>query len=116
MFKLVVLSVLVAVACAAPAPGLLHGGHLAYAAPALIPTAVSHQSRVDVHSSPVITYAAPAIVAAPVVHAPVVHAPVLSAAVSHQARYDIHRNAAVIAPVALGYHGYAAALPALHGW
>lgn len=114
MFKLVVLSVLVAVACAAPAPGFLHGA-LAYSAPLAYPAAVSHQSRVDVHSSPLITtYAAPAVVA-PAVHAvaPVVHA--LPAAVSHQARYDIHRSAAVIAPVAVGYHGYGA-VPALHAW
>ncbi|EDW73618.1 uncharacterized protein Dwil_GK17642 [Drosophila willistoni] len=117
MFKLVVLSVLLAVAAARPGH-LYETSPLVYAAPAAhttivqepvlakvgavvksIPTAVSHQSQSVVHSSahvvqdvvapvvkstPVVTYAAPAV--APVVHAtyaaaaPVVHTSYAAAA------------------------------------
>lgn len=112
MFKLVVLSCLFA-ACLA-APGLLGYGHH------VLPSAVSHQSRVDVHSAPVLTaYAAPEVYhAAPVLTAyaaPAVYA--APAAVSHQSRYDVHRSAAVLTsvhalPIAHSY-GYA---DALHAW
>lgn len=68
MIKFVVLSVLVAVVAAEPAPGYLHAAPLAYSGHYSIPTAVSHQSRVDYYSKPLITtYAAPAVIAAPVV-------------------------------------------------
>lgn len=93
-----VLSVLVAVAVAAPS-GIYGGLPLAYDyAPEYhvsshvehIPTAVSHQSRIDYHSKPVISpiiapvlkayhqpayavHSAPLIHSAPIVHSPYVH-------------------------------------------
>ncbi|XP_030385047.1 neuropeptide-like 3 [Scaptodrosophila lebanonensis] len=106
MYKLVVLSALLAVAAARP--GYLESGPLlhTYAAPAIIhepalakigsivktiPTAVSHQSISQVHSSahivqpiiaPVVkTYAAPVIHAAPILKtysAPALHTTLLS--------------------------------------
>lgn len=93
------LSVLIAVSAAAPG-GLYHGAYpLAYdLAPEYhvskivehIPTAVSHQSRVDYHSKPVITpiiapvvkaihqpayavHSAPLYHSAPIVHSPYIH-------------------------------------------
>ncbi|XP_055321701.1 uncharacterized protein LOC129577898 [Sitodiplosis mosellana] len=116
MFKLLVLSVLVAVAAAAPS------GYHGYAA-ALplaydytpdyhvskivehIPTAVSHQSRVDYHSKPVITpIYAPVTKVIPqpayAVHSPAVVAPVVhSAPLVHSSPYygasfyDAHAHA-----------------------
>lgn len=98
-----VLSAIVAIAAAAPAPGYYHA-----AAPLVtvavqpeyahvgsivkhIPTAVSHQSRTDYHSTPVIKsvlapveYVQPIVHHAPAIsvhHAPIVHAaPLLHAA------------------------------------
>lgn len=63
-----------AVAYAAPAPAVAYAAPapaVAYAAPAVaVPAAVSHQSRVDVYSKPLITtYSAPAVYAAPVAYA-----------------------------------------------
>ena len=81
MFKLVVLSALLAVALAKPSL------HAAYVAPAIqyiaAPAAVSHQSRVDIHKSHAII--APVHAVAPAVHA--------------VAPYH-----AVAAPIALGHH------------
>lgn len=115
MFKLVVLSALLAVVAAKP--GFLHAPAVAYAAPAVaVPAAVSHQYRTDVISKPIVaTYAA-----APVVHAApalayAAPAVALPAAVSHQSRVDVYSKpvfAAYAAPIAYGGHyGYAA-----HGW
>ncbi|KAJ2944311.1 hypothetical protein O0L34_g18300 [Tuta absoluta] len=74
-------------------------GHYAYAAPVVAhvaPSAVSHQSRVDVISSPAVVshavHAAPIVAHA--VHAPVVHA--LPAAVSHQSRVDVRTSHPVV--------------------
>uniref|UniRef100_A0A2H1WJX2 SFRICE_041639 n=1 Tax=Spodoptera frugiperda TaxID=7108 RepID=A0A2H1WJX2_SPOFR len=104
-------------------------GHLAYAAPVVAhvaPSAVSHQSRVDVISSPAVVSHAVAPVVSHAYAAPVVAhaAPVVAvapAAVSHQSRVDVRTSPAVVshavaplvaaAPVyASGYgaHGYAA--------
>ncbi|KAG5878040.1 hypothetical protein JTB14_014219 [Gonioctena quinquepunctata] len=93
MFKLVVLSALVAVAVAKPSGlAVVAPAFTSYTAPALglVPGAVSHSYRSDVISKPVVTsYAAPAVVAA----APVlekVWAPVAApAAVSHSYRSDL---------------------------
>ncbi|CAH1964068.1 unnamed protein product [Acanthoscelides obtectus] len=84
MFKLVVLSALLAVACAKPS-----GVALAYTAPAVVaaPAAVSHTFRSDVVSKPLVAaysapilahtaYAAPLVTAhaAPVIAAPLTYA------------------------------------------
>ncbi|CAF4908844.1 unnamed protein product [Pieris macdunnoughi] len=75
-------------------------GHIAYSAPIVhavhaAPAAVSHQSRVDVVSSPAYVshaYAAPVVAhAAPVAIAP--------AAVSHQSRVDVRTSPAVVSTV-----------------
>ncbi|XP_008196364.2 cuticle protein 65 [Tribolium castaneum] len=100
MFKLVVLSVVLAVAAAAPAPGYLHGGYA-------LPAATSYSSRIDVHT-PVV---AKTIVASPISYA--------YPAVSHG--YGIH--APIVGGYGLGYehglgygygigHGYGYG----HGW
>lgn len=119
MFKLFVLSAVLAVAAAKP--GYLHGGHEIYAAPVAIPAAVSHSSRIDVHSKPIaivksapfVSYA-PAVVAAPIAHASIGHAAIghaplahsvvapISYATSHASRYDIHHSV----PVVSHYGGY----------
>ncbi|XP_018322808.1 larval/pupal cuticle protein H1C-like [Agrilus planipennis] len=119
MFKLVVLSVFLAVAAARP--GFLHG-EVAVAAPAVsIPSAVSHQSRTDIISSPVVaTYAAP-VHAAPAVAVEAYAAPAhfayaapapiaLPSAVSSQYRYDVH-NKPLVAAYAAHTLAYSAPLP-----
>ncbi|XP_049819014.1 cuticle protein 38-like [Aethina tumida] len=110
MFKLVVLFALVAVAVAKPgylgahlgysalsAP-LVHSAPLAVAAPVAVahsvavPAAVSSTYRKDVISKPIVaTYAAPAVVAAPLVHKTIVAAPSLA-------------------------YSYAAHVPSVHAW
>lgn len=115
MFKLVVLSALLAVVAAKP--GYLHAP-VAYAAPVAVPAAVSHQYRTDVISKPVVAayHAAPVAYAAPAVAyaAPAVAYP---AAVSHQSRVDVYSKpviASYAAPAVVaygGHYGYAA-----HGW
>lgn len=76
MFKLVVLSALLAAVCAAPAPGLLAAAPVAYTAVVgHAPATISHTSSAVVHSAAlaapvvaaapaVVSYAAPAVVAA----------------------------------------------------
>ncbi|XP_028167220.1 cuticle protein 38-like [Ostrinia furnacalis] len=77
----------------------------AVAAPSLyVPSAVSHQSRVDVHSSPAVVtqYVAEPVVATHVVAEPVVEARAVyaaPAAVSHQSRVDVRSSPAVVASV-----------------
>ncbi|KAF9408513.1 hypothetical protein HW555_011823 [Spodoptera exigua] len=111
-------------------------GHLAYAAPVVAhvaPSAVSHQSRVDVVSSPAVVSHAVAPVVSHAYAAPVVAhaAPVVAvapSAVSHQSRVDVRTSPAVVshavaplvhaAPVyasAYGAHGYAAYGAHAHG-
>ncbi|XP_060802629.1 pupal cuticle protein G1A-like [Amyelois transitella] len=73
--------------------------HIAYAAPIVAPSAVSHQSRVDIIEKPAVvshSVVAPVIshVASPVVaHAAPIIAP---SAVSHQSRVDIIEKPAVV--------------------
>lgn len=126
MFKLVVLSAVLAVAAARP--GLLHSG-------LVVPAAVSHSSRVDVHApavaihsapviahevaAPVITHeiATPFVHSAPLVHSsPLVHSAVIApVATSHSSRVDIHRAAThVVAAPALVASPLVAAVPAIH--
>ncbi|RZC33000.1 hypothetical protein BDFB_008131 [Asbolus verrucosus] len=100
MFKLVVLSALVAIVAAKP--GGLVGAHLGYsaiAAPAVavaapsvvVPAAVSHQYRTDVISKPLIaTYAATPIVQKTVVATAPVAAPLAYAAHSVHAAPLVH--------------------------
>ncbi|XP_044270048.1 cuticle protein 63-like [Tribolium madens] len=93
MFKLVVLSVVLAVAASAPAPGYLHGGYA-------LPAATSYSSRIDVHSKPLITTYAEPVVAKTIVASPISYA---YPAVSHG--YGIH--APIVSGYGLGYdHGY----------
>lgn len=90
----------VIVAVAYGKPGLLHSGFVAPIA--AIPSAVSHSSRVDIHSSPlVVAHAAPAvaIAAAPIAHY------ALPAATSYSSRYDIH-SAPLIATLGHSIHGW----------
>ncbi|KAH0819626.1 hypothetical protein MTP99_014196 [Tenebrio molitor] len=110
MLKLVVLSVVLAVAASAPAPGLLGG----YA----LPAATSYSSRIDVHSKPLITTYAEPVVTKTVVASPISYA---YPAVSH-ASYGIH-GAPIVESYGLGHdygldygygfgHGYGYG----HGW
>ncbi|XP_026762796.2 uncharacterized protein LOC113521467 [Galleria mellonella] len=70
-----------------------------------VPSAVSHQSRVDVRTSPAVVATAPVVesVVAPVVAEPaVVEARAFypaPAAVSHQSRVDVRASPAVVSPV-----------------
>lgn len=108
MFKLVVLSVLVAVAACAPRPGLVHSEY--------IPTAISHQSRIDVHNPTTLLTAYS--IAAPVAHHAHLAYSALPAAVSHSSRVDLHQTTLLASPV-VAAHGVElayAALPAIHGW
>lgn len=80
-------------------------GHISYAAPvithSIAPAAVSHQSRVDVHTSPASVshaYAAPVVAHAV---APVVAHAIAPAAVSHQSRVDVRTSPAVVAHAAI---------------
>lgn len=76
MLKFVFLAVLVSIAESAPT--IVGLGHAI-----AVPTATSHTSRLDIHSSPIL-YSAPAVVAAPAYTA------ALSVpAVSHVARVDV---------------------------
>lgn len=100
MRSLVVLLAMVAVAVGAP-----HVEKRSVAVPlayAAVPAAVSHQSRVDIRSSPAVVAAAPvSYVAEPVVARAVYAAPastvyVGGAAVSHQSRVDLQSSPAVV--------------------
>jgi len=119
MFKLLVLSVVLAVAAAAPS-GLYHESPIAYesvvavqpeyhvsAVVEHVPTAVSHQSRTDYHSKPVVhSVLAPVVHAAPIVHAaPVVHA-VHAAPIAYSAPIISHSYG----------HSYAHSAPLVHSW
>ncbi|KAG6442254.1 cuticle protein 16.5 [Manduca sexta] len=80
--------------------------HVAYSVPAIAPAAVSHQSRVDVISSPaVVSHVVAAPVVAHAVAAPVVAHAIAPAAVSHQSRVDVRVSPAVVAhaPVAVSH-------------
>ncbi|CAG5025680.1 unnamed protein product [Parnassius apollo] len=76
-----------------------------------VPQAVSHQSRVDVVSSPaVVSHAVAAPVVAHTAYAPVAHA-IAPAAVSHQSRVDVRTSPAVVtahaAPIVAVHSAYA---------
>ncbi|XP_026316970.1 uncharacterized protein LOC113228045 [Hyposmocoma kahamanoa] len=122
MRSLVVLLAMVAVAVGAP-----HVEKRSIAVPltyAAVPTAVSHQSRVDIHSSPAVVAAAPvSYVAEPVVARAVYAAPVSTvyvggAAVSHQSRVDIRSSPAysqqVVAPAVVEARSVYA--PSIYAW
>lgn len=112
MFKFLVISTLLCVAAAAP--GLLHGGYA-------LPAATSYSSRVDVvHSTPILkTYAAPAVVAAPVIAKTVSYAaPVVAKAVSYPvvADYGLEHGYGYGLGHGVGLeHGYGG-LGYGHGW
>ncbi|KAG4079807.1 hypothetical protein HA402_014938 [Bradysia odoriphaga] len=111
MFKLLVLSVFIAVAAAAPS-GLYHEAPIAYESVAVvepeyhvgavvehIPTAVSHQSRTDYHSKPVVhSVLAPVVHAAPAVHAaPVAYSAPIYSSYAHSAPvYSTYAHSAPI--------------------
>ncbi|KAH8239776.1 hypothetical protein KR032_007746 [Drosophila birchii] len=138
MFKLVVLSALLAVAAARPGH-LLESSPLVYAAPATtivqepvlakvgavvksVPTAVSHQSQSVVHSSAHVVedIVAPVVKSTPVVSyaaaAPVVHSTYAAAPVVHStyaaAAPVVHTSYAAAAPVLAST--YAAVAPVAH--
>ncbi|KAH8384287.1 hypothetical protein KR200_001255 [Drosophila serrata] len=138
MFKLVVLSALLAVAAARPGH-LLESSPLVYAAPATtiiqepvlakvgavvksVPTAVSHQSQSVVHSSAHVVedVVAPVVKSTPVVSyaaaAPVVHSTYAAAPVVHStyaaAAPVVHSTYAAAAPVLAS--SYAAVAPVAH--
>ncbi|CAH1155450.1 unnamed protein product [Phaedon cochleariae] len=112
MFKLVVLSALVALAVAKPS-GLLHTSvvapAIAYSAPIAVPAAVSHSYRSDVINRPIVAaYSAPILenVVAPV------HLP---SAVSHSYRSDVVSSPVVASAYAAPW-AYAAHVPSIHAW
>lgn len=114
----VVLLAIVAVAVGAPlAEKRSVAVPLVYAA---VPSAVSHHSRVDVHSSPAVVAAAPvAYVAQPVIARAAYAAPastvyVGGAAVSHQSRVDVHSSPAVVAPAVVQARSVYA--PSIYAW
>ncbi|XP_052741934.1 testis-specific gene A8 protein-like [Bicyclus anynana] len=117
MNSLVVLLSVMALASAKPGFPFI----IDYAAPALAlaPAAVSHQSRIDVKSTPAIVktdIVAPAI--APVVTAPIAYSAPLAvapAAVSTQSRIDIKSSPGVISTYAAGPLEYTAPLAYSHG-
>lgn len=116
MFKLVVLSALVAVAAAKPSGfGLAYSS--IYTPVAAVPSAISHTYRSDVISKPIVAYAhAPALYAGAIVQKAVVAAPLaVPAAVSHTYRSDIISKP-VIAAYAAPALSYAAHVPAIHAW
>lgn len=126
MFKLVVLSALVALAVAKPS-GIVAPLTYSTAAIAAVPAAVSHQYRTDVISKPLIatTYAAAPVVAAPVVQKTLLAAPLsYSAGWSTQSRVDYHHPTvyAAAAPVAYaaaapyGYGAHALHAPIVNAW
>ncbi|CAB3251460.1 unnamed protein product [Arctia plantaginis] len=90
-------------------------GHFAYAAPAVIaaPAAVSHQSRLDVISSPAVVSHA---VAAPVLNhaAPIIT--VAPAAVSHQSRVDVRTSPAIVSHASVASIGHAALYSGHSAW
>lgn len=89
--------------------------HVAYSAPIVAPSAVSHQSRVDVISSPaVVSHAVAAPVVAHAVAAPVVA--LAPSAVSHQSRVDVRTSPAVVTQSVVSpyAHGLVAG-PVAHG-
>ncbi|XP_028039055.1 uncharacterized protein LOC114249619 [Bombyx mandarina] len=130
MRSLVVLFAALSVAVSAPGVVKRSIGHVAYT----VPTAVSHQSRVDVRTSPAVVDVAPAVVshfvAAPEVQARYVVAPYTTVygagAVSHQSRVDVRTSPAVVSDaqvVAPAFHAepvlearsvYAASVPSLY--
>ncbi|CAH0729682.1 unnamed protein product, partial [Brenthis ino] len=97
-------------------------GHLAYSAPLVVaPSAVSHQSRVDVVSSPAIVshHAIAAPVVSHAVAAPVLTHAIAPAAVSHQSRVDVRSNPAITIAAAPLLHAAPWAHGAghlVHGW
>lgn len=122
MRSLVVLLAMVAVAVGAP-----HVEKRSIAVPltyATVPTAVSHQSRVDIHSSPPVVAAAPvSYIAGPVVARAVYAAPASTVyvggeAVSHQSRVDIRSSPAyvqqVVAPAVVEARSVYA--PSIYAW
>ncbi|KAM3966310.1 uncharacterized protein ACR2FA_012614 [Aphomia sociella] len=62
-----------------------------------VPSAVSHQSRVDVHTSPAVVATAPVVAEPAVIEARAIYA--APAAVSHQSRVDVRTSPAVVTPV-----------------
>ncbi|NP_001166769.1 cuticular protein hypothetical 8 precursor [Bombyx mori] len=89
-------------------------GHLTYSAPIIAPAAVSHQSRVDVISSPaVVSHAVATPVVAHAYAAPVVAA-VAPAAVSHQSRVDVRTSPAVVAHGAVAPYAHGIITPYAH--
>ncbi|GLV32146.1 hypothetical protein CBL_11896 [Carabus blaptoides fortunei] len=123
MFKLVVLSALLAVAVAAPKPGLVAAAPLAYAAPVVahsavvgsVPTSVSSSSSTVVHNSaavvaPVVSaYHAPAVAAyaAPAVHTVAAYAaaPAISSYSTHGIVNTYGARYAAAPALAYGVHG-----------
>ncbi|NP_001166771.1 cuticular protein hypothetical 6 precursor [Bombyx mori] len=128
MRSLVVLFAVLSVAVSAPGVVKRSIGHVAYT----VPTAVSHQSRVDVRTSPAVVDVAPAVashfVAAPEAHAVVApYTAVYGAgAVSHQSRVDVRTSPVVVSaaqvvapalvtePVLEARSVYAASVPSLY--
>ncbi|CAB3251478.1 unnamed protein product [Arctia plantaginis] len=100
MNSLVVFLSVVALAVAMPSGIQFQGGLLAYSAPIIgsVPAAVSHQSRLDIKSSPAVTttvVAAPTLLAAPAITT----AAFAPAAVSSQSRIDIKSSPAITSTV-----------------
>ncbi|CAG9864749.1 unnamed protein product [Phyllotreta striolata] len=107
-------------AAAYGAPGIGHGGY--YGGYAHIPAATSYSSRVDIHTPVLKTYAAPALVAAPVISKAYVspalsyHSAPLVSSYGYGVGHGLGLGHGLGYGLGHGYGGYGHDLGYGHGW